>query len=86
MSKVIIYTKDYCPFCIRAKSLLHLKKINFIEINLSQNPDKFDEMIKRSNGAKTVPQIFYLDKYLGDCDKIYELNSIGKLDKLLDIK
>ena len=85
MSNITIYTKDYCPFCVKAKSLLTLKKIKFIEINLHKNPEKFEEMMKKSNGAQTVPQIFASNKYIGDCDKIYELNAEGKLDKLLGI-
>jgi len=85
MTKVTIYTKDYCPFCVKAKSLLNLKKIKFTEINLHKNPEKFEEMMKKSNGAQTVPQIFTSNLYIGDCDKIYELNAEGKLDKLLGI-
>ena len=83
--QVTIYTKKFCPYCDKAKLLLNLKKINFIEINLNQNPEKFEEMIKKSNGAQTVPQIFSLDRYIGDCEKIYELNAQGKLDQLLGI-
>ena len=85
MSNITIYTKDYCPFCIKAKSLLTMKKIKFIEINLNENPDQFDKMLKKSNGARTVPQIFNDNNYIGDCDKIYELNSEGTLDRLLGI-
>ena len=85
MSNITIYTKDYCPFCIKAKSLLTMKKIKFTEINLNENPDQFDEMLKKSNGTRTVPQIFNDNNYIGDCDKIYELNSEGTLDKLLGI-
>jgi len=85
MSNITIYTKDYCPFCVKAKSLLTMKKIKFIEINLNENPDKFNEMLKKSNGARTVPQIFNDNNYIGDSDKIYQLNSDGKLDKLLGI-
>ena len=85
MSNITIYTKDYCPFCIKAKSLLTMKKIKFIEINLNENPDQFDKMLEKSNGARTVPQIFNDNNYIGDCDKIYELNSEGTLDKLLGI-
>jgi len=62
-----------------------MKKIKFIEINLNENPDKFNEMLKKSNGARTVPQIFNDNNYIGDSDKIYQLNSDGKLDKLLGI-
>ena len=85
MSNITIYTKDYCPFCIKAKSLLTMKKIKFIEINLNENPDQFDKMLEKSNGARTVPQIFNDNNYIGDCDKIYELNSEEILDKLLGI-
>lgn len=85
MSNITIYTKDYCPFCIKAKSLLTMKKIKFTEINLNENPDQFHKMLKQSNGARTVPQIFNDNNYIGDCDKIYELNSEGTLDKLLGI-
>ena len=85
MNNITIYTKDYCPYCIKAKSLLVLKKIKFTEINLHKNPERFEEMIKKSNGAQTVPQIFSSDTYVGDCEKIYELNAQGKLDQLLGI-
>jgi glutaredoxin 3 len=85
MDDVVIYTKENCPFCTRAKLLLNFKKINFSEISLNKNPEKFDEMIKKSNGAITVPQIFYKNNYIGDCDTIHQLNSEGKLDKLLGI-
>ena len=85
MSNITIYTKDYCPFCIKAKSLLTMKQIKFTEINLNENPDQFDKMLKKTNGARTVPQIFNDNNYIGDCDKIYELNSEGTLDKLLGI-
>ena len=83
--KITIYTKDYCPFCIKAKSLLKLKSVEFNEINLNKNPEKFEEMLMRSNGARTVPQIFSTEKYIGDCDKLFELNDKGKLDKLLGV-
>ena len=85
MINITIYTKDYCPYCVKAKSLLAIKKVTFVEINLHQNPEKIEEMIKKSNGAQTVPQIFNGDQHIGDCDKIYELNSEGTLDKLLGI-
>ena len=85
MKKVKIYTTPYCPFCIRAKQLLKGKNIDFKEIDLSEEPEKFDEMIKKSNGARTVPQIFADDTHIGDCDYIHELDNQGKLDKILGI-
>jgi len=85
MTKVKIYTTPYCPFCKRAKQLLKGKNIDFKEIDLSEEPEKFDEMIKKSNGAKTVPQIFADDTHIGDCDYIHELDNKGELDKILGI-
>ena len=85
MNDITIYTRDYCPFCVSAKSLLKIKKINFNEINLNKNPEKYEEMLIKSKGAKTVPQIFYKNNYIGDCDKIHELNSQGKLESLLGL-
>ena len=85
MKKVKIYTTPYCPFCIRAKQLLKGKNIDFKEIDLSEEPEKFDEMIKKSNGARTVPQIFADDTHIGDCDYIHELDNKGELDKILGI-
>ena len=85
MSNITIYTKDYCPYCVKAKSLLTMKKIKFNEINLNNNPEQFEEMVNKSNGVRTVPQIFYKNNYIGDCDTIHQLNSEGKLDKLLGI-
>ena len=83
MKKIDIYTTPYCPFCKRAKSLLSSKNASFNEIDLSQKPDKFEEMIEKSNGAKTVPQIFVDDKHIGDCDFIHNLDAEGKLDDIL---
>ena len=85
MKKVKIYTTPYCPFCKRAKQLLKGKNIDFKEIDLFEEPEKFDEMIKKSNGARTVPQIFADDTHIGDCDYIHELDNQGKLDKILGI-
>jgi len=85
MKKITIYTTPYCPFCIRAKQLLKNKNIDFKEIDLSEEPEKFDEMSKKSNGARTVPQIFVEDTHIGDCDYIHELDNKGELDKILGI-
>ena len=85
MKKITIYTTPYCPFCIRAKQLLKNKNIDFQEIDLSREPDQFDEMSKKSNGARTVRQIFVNDTHIGDCDYIHELDNQGELDKILGI-
>ena len=85
MKKILIYVTPYCPFCIKAKQLLKDKNIDFKEIDLSEEPNKFDEMSKKSNGARTVPQIFVDDTHIGDCDYIHELDNKGELDKILGI-
>ena len=85
MVNVDIYTTPYCPFCIRAKKLLVNKKVEFTEIDLSENPDKFEEMLSKSNGARTVPQIFVNGEHIGDCDHIHDLDQKGELDKILKI-
>ena len=85
MVNVDIYTTPYCPFCIRAKKLLANKKVEFNEIDLSENPDKFEEMLSKSNGARTVPQIFVNGEHIGDCDHIHDLDQRGELDKILKV-
>ena len=85
MVNVDIYTTPYCPFCIRAKKLLANKKVEFNEIDLSENPDKFEEMLSKSNGARTVPQIFVNGEHIGDCDHIHDLDQKGELNKILKI-
>jgi glutaredoxin 3 len=85
MKKILIYTTPYCPFCLRAKDLLNKKKINFTEIDLTKNPEKFEEMIKKSKGARTVPQIFVDDTHIGDCDYIHHLENQNKLGKILGL-
>jgi glutaredoxin 3 len=85
MVNVDIYTTPYCPFCIRAKKLLANKKVEFNEIDLSENPDKFEEMLSKSNGARTVPQIFVNGEHIGDCDHIHDLDQKGELNKILKV-
>ena len=85
MVNVDIYTTPYCPFCVRAKKLLSNKKVEFNEIDLSENPDKFEEMLSKSNGARTVPQIFVNGEHIGDCDHIHDLDQKGELDKILKV-
>jgi glutaredoxin 3 len=86
MKKVEIYTSDYCPFCIKAKSLLNKKKIKFFEINISNNEALREKMSAMSNGARSVPQIFADNIHIGDCDKIHKLDQENKLDKLLGLE
>lgn len=82
MSKVEIYTKGYCPYCHRAKSLLQSKNVTYTEYSLDEKPELRDEMISRSNGGYTVPQIFINDNHIGGCDDMYALEYQNKLDEL----
>ncbi len=82
-SKVEIYTWKTCPYCIRAKSLLDQKGIEFIEYSIDGDQVAQSEMSKRASGRRSVPQIFINDQHIGGCDDIYALNSQGKLDALL---
>ena len=80
--KVEIYTKPTCPYCIRAKTLLQSKNVDFIEYDVSDPADQ-DAMIERANSRRTVPQIFINDEHIGGCDDLYALERSGQLDQLL---
>jgi glutaredoxin 3 len=86
MKKIEIYTTSHCPFCVKAKSLLNKKKIKFTETDVSNDEALREKMSSMANGARSVPQIFADNTYIGDCDKIYKLDQEKKLDKLLGIK
>jgi len=85
MKKIEIYTTNYCPFCVKAKSLLNKKKINFFEIDVSNDESLREKMSAMANGARSVPQIFSDNIYIGDCDAIHKLDQEKKLDKLLGL-
>ena len=83
MKKVVIYTGPFCAHCDWAKALLNKKKINFVEYNVGENPTKREEMFKKSNGTRTVPQIFIGDHHIGGNLELQTLEREGKLDNLL---
>ena len=84
MAKVEIYTWQSCPFCIRAKLLLKRKNIEFIEHEIDGDEKAREKMILRSNGRRTVPQIFINDKGIGGCDELHRLENENKLDLLIE--
>ena len=84
MKKVDIYTGPLCAFCDFAKALLKRKNIPFNEIYLKDNPEKMEEMLKRSNGARSVPQIFIGDYHVGGNNQLQALEREGKLNSLLE--
>ncbi|PAJ75848.1 glutaredoxin 3 [Pseudoalteromonas sp. NBT06-2] len=84
MNNVVIYTKAYCPYCVRAKALLNHKNIDFVEFDIGQQPELRNEMIDKANGSYTVPQIFVGEQHIGGCDDMMYLEAQGKLDTLLN--
>ncbi|HEX2561660.1 glutaredoxin 3 [Phenylobacterium sp.] len=83
MTEVTIYTKPYCPYCVRAVALLEKKGVAFTEIEAAFDPEKKREMIQRSGGRMTFPQIFVGETHIGGCDDMMALERAGKLDPLL---
>ena len=69
---ITIYTKNNCPYCIRAKDLLNKRKLEYKEINISENPELLEEVLEKSQGMKTMPQIFIDGKHIGGCDDLYK--------------
>jgi glutaredoxin 3 len=83
MARVEIYTKFTCPYCARAKRLLEEKGAEYVEYELHAQPGKRDEMLQRSHGRYTVPQIFIDGRHIGGSDDLAELDRQGGLDPLL---
>lgn len=83
MSKVEIYTKFTCGFCFRAKALLKNKDVSFEETDITMGGQKRAEMIQRSGGRTTVPQIFIDDRHIGGSDDLAALEQSGELDAIL---
>ena len=83
MKKVIIYSTATCPYCIKAKQLLKSKNVDYEEVRIDKHPELIAEVVKKSGGKKTVPQIFIDDYHVGGCDDLYALDKKGELDSLL---
>ena len=83
MKKVLIYTGPMCNYCSAAKHLLNKKKISYEEIDIGYDEKKREEMLKKSNGAKTIPQIFIEEKHVGGYVELKALENKGELDNLL---
>jgi glutaredoxin 3 len=83
MASILIYTKAFCPYCTRAKRLLDGKGAAYEEIDISMGGPKRQEMLAKSNGRTTVPQIFIGDTHVGGSDDLAALERDGRLDALL---
>ena len=83
MKNVTVYMGPMCAFCDAAKRLLVRNNINYKEINIALEEDKMDEMLSKSNGKRTIPQIFFDDLHIGGYEELRALEKKGELDNLI---
>ena len=83
MKNITIYTGPLCNYCDAAKRLLARNNAPYKEINIAETIGAMDEMIKKANGKRTIPQIFFDDKHIGGYDEVRELEKENKLKELL---
>lgn len=82
-ARVELYTTGWCGFCQRAKALLARKGVDFEEYRVDETPKLREQMRTRSDGARSVPQIFIGGQHIGGCDELYALEQDGELDARL---
>jgi glutaredoxin 3 len=83
MAEVELYTTMWCPYCSRARRLLHEKCVAFVDIDIEAEPERRVEMIRRSGGRSSVPQIFIDGEHIGGSDELAALDRAGRLDAML---
>ena len=83
MKNITMYTGPLCNFCEAAKRLLIRNNLNYKEIDISTKDGLRDEMIKKANGKRTIPQIFFNDQHIGGYDEVRALEKENKLQDLL---
>lgn len=83
MAQITVYSGPACPYCQRAKLLLKKKNAAFVDIDVSLDPAKREEMMQKAGGKRSIPQIFINGQHIGGCDDLYALDAAGKLDGLL---
>ena len=83
MPQITVYSGPNCPYCDRAKMLLKKKGAAFDDVNVRTDENRLAEMMEKSNGKRTIPQIFINGQHIGGCDDLYALDAAGKLDPLL---
>ena len=79
---VVVYTKQYCPYCVMAKRMLKGKGVDFTEISVDNDQAMMQKMMRES-GRRTVPQIWIGSTHVGGYDDMAALQKQGKLDALL---
>lgn len=85
MPKVVMYGTAFCPYCMRARQLLKHKAVDYEDIRVDKEPQLRAEMVQRSNGRTSVPQIFIDDFHVGGCDDMFDLEHRGELDQHLGL-
>ena len=85
MAKIEMYSTMWCGFCARARTLLEKKGVAFTDIDVESDTGKREEMIARSGGRRTVPQIFIDGEHVGGSDELLALDRAGVLDKKLGL-
>ena len=85
MKKVVIYTTGLCPFCLLAKRLLTEKDVSYQEVDVLMDPRARADMVEKSGGRTSVPQIFVEDFHVGGSDDLYALEQEGRLDGILGL-
>jgi len=83
MANIELYSGDFCPYCVKAKTLLKNKGLEFSEYNVKRDLKRQAEMQHRAPGSRTIPQIFINDRHVGGCDELYALEKRGELDSWL---
>lgn len=84
MAEIIMYSTNYCPYCVRAKDLFKRKGYNITaEIDVTNSDELREEMMQKSGGRRTVPQIFINGQHIGGYDDTAALDKSGELDKIL---
>ncbi|GGF00189.1 glutaredoxin 3 [Aliidongia dinghuensis] len=83
MAQVEVYSTLFCPYCARAKSLLGKKGVEYVNIDVMEEPNRRAEMMSRAGGRTSVPQIFINGEHIGGCDDLYALDRAGSLDAKL---
>ena len=83
MKNITIYTGPMCSYCDAAKRLLTRNNATYNEINIGKVDGAMDEMIKKANGKRTIPQIFFNEEHIGGYDEVRALEKENKLQDLL---
>ena len=84
MKIITVYSGPMCNFCDAAKRLLSRNKLEYEEIDISKGPNIREEMIKKSNGRRTIPQIFFNEEHIGGYQELRELEKSGNLFSSLE--